>query len=154
MNRWLRLSYFGMNPPLLCIQIYILQISPKEPWWGEHGTPVKLINLPSLPLFSGADPTPKDEAYYEQWLCQAKGALNSHTEETVWPGTIWSVWGEVRKLMGFIGFQADLTDILDQVKEIFGKAPTANKLQQEFYLLTQERVEKIPIICQSPGTKV
>ena len=29
------------------------------------GTPVKLVNLPSLPLFSGPDPTPKNEANYE-----------------------------------------------------------------------------------------
>ena len=40
---------------------------------GTMGTPVKLINLASLPLFSGADPTPKDEANYEQWLFQARG---------------------------------------------------------------------------------
>ena len=34
-------------------------------------------------------------------------------------------------------------DILDGVEERFGKAPTADKLQQEFYLLGQERMEKI-----------
>ena len=48
-----------------------------------------------------------------------------------------------RELIGFIGFQADLTDIPDQVKERFGKAPTGGKLQQEFYLLAQGRVDKI-----------
>ena len=48
---------------------------------GNMGTPIRLINPPSLPLFSGADPTPRDEAYYEQWLFQARGALNFHTEE-------------------------------------------------------------------------
>ena len=46
-------------------------------------TSMKLINPPSLPLFLGADPTPKDEANYEQWLFQAQGVLNSHTEEAV-----------------------------------------------------------------------
>ena len=40
---------------------------------GTMGTPVKLINLPRLPLFSWADPPPKDEANYEQWLYQARG---------------------------------------------------------------------------------
>ena len=73
------------------------------------GTPVKLINLPSLPLFSGAEPTPKDEANYEQWLFQARGVLNPHIEEAVWSGIIQSVRGEVRELIGFIGFQAGLT---------------------------------------------
>ena len=48
--------------------------------------------------------------------------------------------GEVRELVGFIGFQADLMDILDWVEERLGKAPTADKLQQEFYLLEQEKM--------------
>ena len=69
--------------------------------------------------------------------------LNSHTEVEVQSGIIQSVWGEVGELIGFIGFLDDLTDILDQVKERFGKAPTVDKLQQEFYLLVQERMEKI-----------
>ena len=47
------------------------------------GTPIKLINPPSLPLFSGADPIPKDDGNYEQWLLQARGVLNSDTEEAV-----------------------------------------------------------------------
>ena len=37
------------------------------------GTHVKLINPPSLPFFPGADPSPRDEANYEQWLLQARG---------------------------------------------------------------------------------
>ena len=110
---------------------------------GTMGTPIKLINPPSLPLFSGADHTPKDEANYEQWLFQARGVLNSHTEEAVQSGIIQSVKAEVRELIGFIGFQADLTDIVDQVEDRFGKAPTADKPQQEFYLLGQQRMEKI-----------
>ena len=107
------------------------------------GTPIKLINPPSLPLFSGADPTPKDEANYEQWLFQARGALNSRTEEAVQSGIIRSVKGEVRELIGFVGFQADLTDILDQVEERFGKAPTADKLPARVLLLGQEKTKKI-----------
>ena len=95
------------------------------------GNPIKLINPPSLPLFSGADPTSKYEANYEQWLFQAREALNSHTEEAVGSGIIRSARGEVRELTGFIGFQADLTDILDWVEERFGKAPTVDKLQEE-----------------------
>ena len=73
-------------------------------------------DTPSLLLFSGADPTPKDEANYEQWLFQARGAFNSHIEEAVQSGIISSVRGKVRELIGFIGFQADLMDIFDQVE--------------------------------------
>ena len=53
-------------------------------------------------------PPPKEEANYEQWLFWARGTLNSHTEETVQSGIIRSVRGEVRELVGFTGFQADL----------------------------------------------
>ena len=91
------------------------------------GAPIKLINPPS-PLFTGAE-------------------LTSHTDEAVWSGIIQTVRGEVRELIGFIEFQADLTDILDQVEERFGKAPTVDKLQQEFYLLGQERIEKIQFLA-------
>ena len=49
---------------------------------------MKLINLPSLFLFSGADPISKDEANYEQWLLQARGVLSCHTEEAVQSGII------------------------------------------------------------------
>ena len=38
---------------------------------GTVGSPIKLINQPSIPLFSGVDPTPKDEANYEQWVFKA-----------------------------------------------------------------------------------
>ena len=102
---------------------------------GTMRTRIKLINPLNLPLFSGADATPKDEANYEQWLFQARGVLNSHMEEAVQSRIIRLVRHEVRELMGFIWFQADLTDILDQVEGRFGKAPSADKLQQEFYLL-------------------
>ena len=71
------------------------------------------------------------------------GVLNSHAEEAVQSGIIQLVRGEVRELIGIIGFQADLTNILDQVEERFGKTPTVDKLQWEFYLLAQERMEKI-----------
>ena len=54
-------------------------------------------------------------------------------------GIIRSVRNEVR---GLIGFQAELTDILDLVEERFGKAPTVDKLQKELYLLGQERRER------------
>ena len=84
MNKWLSLNCFEKNLPQVCIQTSKLQINSRGPWWGgTMGTPVKLINPPSLSLFSGADPTPKHEASYEQWLFQARGALNSHTEEEV-----------------------------------------------------------------------
>ena len=45
--------------------------------------------------------------------------------------------------MGFIGFDADLERILMEVTNRFGKRYTRDKLQQEFYKLSQEKGEKI-----------
>ena len=79
--------------------------------------------------------------------------LNCHTEEALQSGIIQSVWCEVRELIWFIGFQADLTNILDQVKERFGKVPTANKPAGILSASTRENGEDLTI-CQSLGTKV
>ena len=61
------------SAPTVHLDIHTLNPSQGTLVGGTIGTPVKLINLPSLPLFSGADPTPKDEANYGQWLFQARG---------------------------------------------------------------------------------
>ena len=45
--------------------------------------------------------------------------------------------------MGFISFDADLERILIEVTDRFGKKYTGDKLQQEFYKLSQEKGEKI-----------
>ena len=83
MNKWLRLNCLRMDPPLLITQDIQALIQSNRTIGENYVDPVKQVNPPSLPLFSGADPTPKDEANYEQWLFQARGALNSHTEEAV-----------------------------------------------------------------------
>ena len=71
------------SAPSVCSDIQTPNQSDGSLVGGTMGTPIKLINPSSLPLFSGADPTPKDEANYQQWLFQVRGALNSHTEEVV-----------------------------------------------------------------------
>ena len=47
------------------------------------------------------------------------------------------------QLMQFIGFRADLNTILVGIQERFGQGPSADKLQQEYYQLQQEKSEKI-----------
>ena len=43
----------------------------------------QLVMSSSLPLFSGSDPTPRDESTYEQWRFQVKGMHSSCPEHTV-----------------------------------------------------------------------
>ena len=61
------------SAPTVCLDIHTPSQSQGTLVGGTMGTPVKLIYLPSFLLFSGADPTPKDEANCEQWLFQARG---------------------------------------------------------------------------------
>ena len=54
-----------------------------------------------------------------------------------------SLWGPARDLMGFVGFDAHLGKIQEEVTNQFCQRFTSDKLQQEFYQLHQEKGEKV-----------
>ena len=103
----------------------------------------KISKPPALPNFSGTDPVPKDEGSYEQWKFQVMGALKVCTEEAVQSAIVRSMRGEVHEMISFLGFDGDLADILEKVEKCFGKQLSGDHLQQEFYQLSQEKLEKI-----------
>ena len=103
----------------------------------------QLVMTPGLPLFSGAEPTPRDEATYEQWKFQVKGMRSSCPEGTVRTALIASVRGSVSEAVSFVGFKASVNDILAGMEKRFGKKATGDKLQSEFYQLQQEKGERI-----------
>ena len=45
----------------------------------NHGTDKRIDKLPSFPLFSGTEPTPKDECGIETFLFQVRGAQKNLT---------------------------------------------------------------------------
>ena len=97
---------------------------------------------------------PKDEGSFDQWMFQVQGALDSHSEEAVRSAIVHSVRGEVRELVRFIGFRAEISTILTGIEGCFGRGPSADKLQQEYYQLQQERGEKGATIHESPGDQI
>ena len=101
--------------------------------------PSKLMKPPDLPLFSGVEPGPKDEGSFDQWLFQIQGAMDSHCEEAVKSAIVRSVREEARELMRFRGVIANLDTILIGIEERFRRGPSADKLQQEYYQLQQEK---------------
>ena len=103
----------------------------------------KSTKPPTLPPFSGADPVPKDEASCEQWVWQLKEATKTHTAAAVRTGMVQSVRGEVREFVSSIGFETSMEDIIEKIEERFGERWTADRLQQEFYQMTQQKGEKI-----------
>ena len=65
------------------------------------------------------------------------------TEEAVHSTIVHSVQGEVKEMISFLGFDANLDDILEKVEKQFGKQLSGNCLQQEFYQLAQDKNEKV-----------
>ena len=106
--------------------------------WGGPREP-KSVKPPSLPPFSGADPVPKDEASCEQWVWLAKEALKSCIVGAVRIAIIQSVRGEVREFVAAVGFEASIEALLAKVEDRFGEKWTTDRLQQEFYQITQEK---------------
>ena len=110
---------------------------------GAVGSPIKLIKLPSLPPVLQSRPHSQWQGQLYTVAIPGQGSVDSHMEEALWSVILRSIRGEVRELVRFIGFQVELMKILDWVEERFGKAPTADRIQQEFYLLGQDPVEKV-----------
>ena len=103
----------------------------------------QLVMSSGLPLFSGSDPTPRDEITYKQWKFQVKGMRSLCPEGTVRSALITSMQGEVSELVSFLGFSAPMETLLDAMEDRFGKKITGDWLQQDFYQLQQEKGEKV-----------
>ena len=77
------------------------------------------------------------------WLFQVEGALATHMEEAVRSAVIGSVSGAVRELLEFIGYGEEMSVILRHINEQFGQGPSKAKLQKEFFLMEQKKMESI-----------
>ena len=99
--------------------------------------------MPPLPTFSGAVPVPKGEGSYEQFMFQIRGFKNSYPEEAMKNGIIGSVTDAARDYLDFIGFDKDLDVIIRALERRYGKGQTTDRIQQEFYQLSQECGETI-----------
>ena len=91
---------------------------------------------PGLPHFSGTEPTPRDEGTYDQWKYQ--GMRATCPDSAVRSALITSLCGEASELVGFVGFNAPMSVILEAIDKRFGKRATTDRLQQEFFQLQQE----------------
>ena len=99
--------------------------------------------LPPLPKFSGALPVPKGEGSFEQFMFQIRGFKGSYMEEAMKNGIVGAVTDGARDYLDFIGFENDLTTIIDGLDMRYGKGQSTDQIQQEFYQLSQERGETI-----------
>ena len=98
----------------------------------------QLVLAPGLPHFSGTEPTPRDEGTYDQWKYQVRGIRATCPDSAVRSTLITSLCGEASELVGFVGFNAPMSLILEAIDKRFGKKATTDGLQQEFFQLQQE----------------
>ena len=102
-----------------------------------------LYKLPHLPKFSGALPVPKGEGSFEQFMFQIRGFKGLYMEEAMKNGIVGAVRDGAPDYLDFIGFENDLTTITDALDMRYGKGQSTDRIQQEFYQLSQERGETI-----------
>ena len=103
----------------------------------------KLFKQPILPRFSGTIPVPKGEGSYEQYMFQIKGFRSAYTDEAIKSGIIGSVTDAARDYLDYIGFNRSLPAIIDALEQRYGQGFTTDKLQQDFYQLSQEKGEQV-----------
>ena len=97
----------------------------------------------NLPTFLGAIPVPKGEGSYEQFIFQIRGFRGNYTNEAIKSSMIGSVTDGVRDYLDFVGFQNSLSILIDALERRYGKGQTTDKIQQQFYQLSQERGETV-----------
>ena len=104
---------------------------------------IVLYKTPDLPTFSGAIPVPKGEGTYEQFIFQIQGFRGNYTDEAIKSSMIGSVTDGARDYLDFVGFQNSLSVLIDTLERRYGKGQTTDKIQQQFYQLSQERGETV-----------
>ena len=77
-------------------------------------------------------------------LCfRYRGFKGSYTEETMKNRITGAVTDGARDYLDFIGFENDLATIIDALDMRYGKGQSTDRIQQEFYQLSQEQGETI-----------
>ena len=103
----------------------------------------RIDKLPIFPLFSGAEPTPKDECGIETFLFQVRGARKNLTDQAVRQALIGSLRGGASGFIEYVGLDSPLDVMIDELVERYCVTATHDTLICDFHQLVQERNEKI-----------
>ena len=67
----------------------------------------------------------------------------TYTDDAIKSGMIGSITDDARDYLNFIGFDKELPVLIDALEERYGKGETTDRMQQEFYQLTQDQNEQV-----------
>ena len=98
---------------------------------------------PSLPIFSGEQPTPHGEVKYQQWVFQVRSFRESYTDEAIKNAVIANCRGRANTVVRAKGFDADLGDIIEQLDKQFGVGQAGDEILREFHQMTQGPKESV-----------
>ena len=110
---------------------------------GGHNKDERIDKLPSFPLFSETEPTPKDECEIETFLFQVRGARKNLTDQAVRAALISSLRGGASAFIEYVGLDSPLDVMIDELVERYCVTATHDMLVCEFHQLSQERNERI-----------
>ena len=96
-----------------------------------------------LTKFSGIEPILKGEGSYEQFKFHIKGYRKTYDDKAIKAGMIGSVTDNAWDYLDFVGFDKELPVLMEALETRYGKGQTTDKLQQEFYQVTQDRNESV-----------
>ena len=94
-------------------------------------------------MFSGAEPTPKDECGIETFLFQVRGARRNLTDQAVRQALIGSLRGGASGFIEYVGLDSPLDVMIDELVERYCVTATHDTLICEFHQLSQEQNERI-----------
>ena len=104
----------------------------------NHGTDERIDKLPSFPLFSGTELTPKDECGIETFLFQVRGARKNLTDQAVRAALISSLRGGASAFIEYVGLDSPLDIMIDELVKRYCVTATHDTLVCEFHQLSQE----------------
>ena len=93
-------------------------------------------------MFSGTEPTPKDECGIETFLFQVRGARKNLTDQAVRAALISSLRGGASAFIEYVGLDSPLDVLIDELVERYCITATHDTLVCEFHQLSQERNEE------------
>ena len=108
----------------------------------------RIDKLPIFPLFSGVEPTPKDQCGIETFLFQVRGARKNLTDQAVRQALIGLLRGGASGFIEYVGLDSPLDVMIDELVERYCVTATHDTLICDFHQLVQERHEKI---CEFAG---
>ena len=101
------------------------------------------FKTPILTKFSEIEPVMKGEGSYEQFKFQIKGYRKTYDDQVIKAGMIGSMTDNERDYLDFLGFNKELPVLIEALETRYRKGQMTDKLQQEFYQLTQECNESV-----------